>query len=192
LVPARIREWFGRRHVFQGDFAAVDGDRAISFLDLVDVFVAGNLRQASVSMQTVRKVYAQLARDMNVDHPFCRRELLTDGKKVFAHFESNGQEMLVDVLSKQGVFPAIILPFLKTIEYDADLLASRWRIFEDVIVDPAICYGAPVVEAVGVPTAVLAKAYQANQNDAATVAGFYGVNAKDVLAAVKFESRLAA
>lgn len=190
LPVGRVREWFGRSRMFQGDFQRVDGDRAISFFDLIDVFVAGQLREHGVSLQKVRKVYSELAREMRTDHPFCRTELLSDGKDVFSRFEEG--ELLVDVLSKQGFFSKIILPFLKSIEYDANHLARRWKIADRVVIDPEICYGAPIVESVAVPTSVLAKSYAANGRDAAKVADFYGVNSKDVMAAVNFESGLAA
>src|SRR5437868_1402762 len=78
LRPSRIREWFRRRPVFQSDYDPIDGDFAISFLDLVDVFVAGQLREHGVSMQTVRKVYKRMADDLKEIHPFCRKELMTD------------------------------------------------------------------------------------------------------------------
>ncbi len=193
LPTGRVREWFGRSQLFRGEFEAVGNDRVISFLDLIEVFVAGNLRQQGVSLQTVRKVYARLSEDLQTDHPFCRRELLTDGKNVFSRLQTGaGNEVVYDVLSKQGVFAKIIVPFLNSIEYNADQLAVRWKIGKNVVIDPAVCFGAPIVESVGVPTSVLANAYRANANDAAAVADFYRVQPKDVLAAVHFEGGLAA
>src|SRR5947208_9135710 len=83
LHPARVREWFrkrppqaGRRPVFISDYAPLAGDTAISFFDLVDVYVAGQLREYGVSMQTVRRVYKSLAADLDVKHPFCHQQLL--------------------------------------------------------------------------------------------------------------------
>lgn len=201
LMPARVREWFRdrtagskRSPVFQGDYQPVDGSRAISFLDLVDVFVAGQLREHGVSLQTVRKVYDRLGREMQTPHPFCRRELLSDGKVVFTHgMDERGQQELKEVLTRQKVFPEIILPFLKKIDYDEiSRLAERWHIERLVVIDPRICFGKPVVEPVSIPTAVLANAFRANDRDAELVAGWYNVHADHVLAAVEFETKLAA
>ncbi len=194
LKHGRVREWFRRKPVFVSDIAAVDGDFAISFYDLVDVFVAGQLRQHGVSLQTVRKVYDRLKDDLKTDHPFCHKQLLTDGKRVFLHFaDETGEERLAEVLSQQGAFASIILPFLKRIDYDKlRLLARRWRITDDVVIDPEICFGAPVVEAAGVPTSILAAALRANKQNAAVVARWYGVKPQDVLAAANFEASLAA
>ena len=62
-----MREWFrGRRSeqsrepVFSGDYPPVGGDCAISFYDLVDVFVAGQMREYGVALQTLRRAYRKL------------------------------------------------------------------------------------------------------------------------------------
>jgi hypothetical protein len=50
LRPQRVREWFRGRAataaspVFPGDYRLVGGHLAISFQDLVEVFIAGQLR----------------------------------------------------------------------------------------------------------------------------------------------------
>lgn len=201
LKPARIREWFRgrapgdvRRPVFRSDYEPVDGDHAISFLDLVDVYVAGQLRDHGVSLQTLRRVHCKMAEDLQTPHPFCRKEVLTDGKAVFLRgLDSDGQEELTEVLTRQGVFPQILLPFLKRIDYEkVKFLAERWRIADQVIVDPAICFGQPIVEGLGLPTTILAAAYRANDRNAQLVADWYNVQPEHVLAAVQFEKSFAA
>lgn len=199
LKPSRIREWFPvrstkRKSIFTGDYKPVNGDRAISFYDLIDVYVVGHLREHRISLQTIRKVYAKLKEEYQSDHPFCRHELLTDGKTVFVRGldRSREKEEVMEVLTKQRVFPEILLPFLKAIEYDHAALARRWRIGKSVVINPEICFGAPVVESVGVPTSILAASYHANLENAERVARWHGVTSKDVLAAVAFESRFAA
>jgi uncharacterized protein (DUF433 family) len=199
LRQSRVREWFRGRvgrtsPVFLGDYEPVDGDYAVSFHDLIDVFVAGQLRDHGVSLQTLRRVYKQMGGDLNTPHPFCRKELLSDGKMVFMRgLDDEGQEELTEVLTRQRVFPQILLPFLKRIDYDSvTVLARRWRIADQVVVDPAICFGRPVVEAAGVATTILAAAYQANDRDADLVADWYNVHPGHVLAAVQFETSMAA
>jgi len=201
LRPARVREWFrGRRMghgikaVFSSDYDPVDGDYAISFLDLIDVFVAGQLREHGVPLQTLRRVYATLEHDFGTKHPFCRKELLSDGKIVFLRgLDAEGREALTEVLGRQHVFPQIILPFLKRIDYgEVTKLAERWRVNDLIVIDPAICFGKPIVEPAGIPTAILAAAYRANRKDADLVADWYKVTPHYVLAAVQFERNMAA
>ena len=201
LRAARIREWFrsrepqdSRKPIFQGDYPSVDGEFAISFHDLVDVFVAGQLREYGVSLQTLRKVYAKMQKYYRVKHPFCRQELLTDGKNVFTlGLDTEGLDEIADALTRQKVFPRIIQPFLKRIDYAvATKLAVRWRIAEMVVVDPEVCFGKPIVEDTGIATAILSAAYHANGRDADVVADWFDVHSSHVLAAAKFEGRLAA
>jgi uncharacterized protein (DUF433 family) len=201
LRAARIREWFrgrptrpGRKPVFFGDYEPVDNDFAISFYDLIDVFVAGQLREHGVPLQTVRRAYRWMTDELGTRHPFCRRELLTDGKAIFLRgLDAEGQQELTEVLTRQKVFPEILLPFLKTIEYDAStILARRWRIAPEVVIDPAISFGKPVIEEAGVVASLLSAAYHANGRDAELVADWYNVRPGAVLAAVRFASRLAA
>lgn len=196
-----VREWFrerpagGRRSpIFRGDYDPIEGDLAISFLDLIDVFVAGKLRSHGVSLQTLRKVYRQMGKDLDTPHPFCRRELLSDGKTVFMRgVDHRGEAELKEVLTRQKVFPDIILPFLKKIDYGKiSQVAERWRIAPHVVIDPKICFGKPVVEAVSIPTAILANAYRANHKNAKRVAEWYNVQTGHVDAAVEFETKMAA
>jgi uncharacterized protein (DUF433 family) len=200
LKKERVREWFkvrqnvNRAPVFSSDYDSIEGSHAISFFDLIDVFVAGQLREHGVPLQTLRRVYIRLQEELDTKHPFCRNELLSDGKIIFTRYmDGKGQEELIEVLTRQKVFPSIILPFLRKIDYGkVSKLAERWHIARMVIVDPRICFGKPIVEDYSIPTSILADAYRANGEDAERVADWYNVNAAHVLAAVEFENNMAA
>src|SRR5262245_43621196 len=90
LKTRRVQEWFtgrksepGRVPVFRPEYDPIGTTHAISFLDLIDVYVAGHLREHGVSFPTVRKVHTRLSEDFGTPHPFARKELLTDGQAVF-------------------------------------------------------------------------------------------------------------
>jgi uncharacterized protein (DUF433 family) len=107
--------------------------------------------------------------------------------------EDLGKEEMIEVLTRQRVFSEILVPFLKRIHYDeVTKLARRWCVTNHVVIDPQICLGKPIVEEIGMATAVLAAAYQANDEDAELVADWYGISPSHVLAAVEFEKRLVA
>jgi len=200
LKPARVREWFTARPttalgaVFESDFKDQTSQPLISFLDLIDVFIAGQLREQGIPLQRLRRVYKTLQQDYGVEHPFGRRELLTDGKKVFiAGLDSRGRKEVVDVLTRQKAFPRIILPFLRKLEYDkSSRLARRWKIHTGVVLNPEICFGKPIIEECGIPTYILAKAVSVNGNDVRAVASWYRVTPRQVRNAVAFESARAA
>ena len=200
LRSSRVREWFrgrpskARDAVFTSDYDSLTEENLLSFFDLIEVFIAGQLRTANVSMQTVRKVHAALKKELQVNHPFCHRELLLSGKTVLTRgLDEHGAEEIRDALTRQKFFPAVIKPFLKSLDYDqATKLAEKWRIANSVVIDPEICFGQPIAEHAGIPTRILAKAYEANGQDAGFVAHWFDVSTEDVNAAVAFESSLAA
>ena len=135
-----------------------------------------------------------MERDLKTPHPFCRREVLTDGKKVFTlGLDTQGKEEMIEVLTRQRVFAEILLPFLKRIRYDeVTKLARRWCVTNDVVIDPELCLGKPTVQEIGMATAVLAAAFKANDEDAEIVADWYGISPSHVLAAADFEASLVA
>lgn len=198
LRSARVREWFASTRPFLvGDYPAVDGDRAISFLDLIDVLVAGKLRDAGASLQALRAVYCAAARQLG-PHPFARHqwcvEVLRRGQvHVYAMSPDGDSTLMLDVGLGQYAARDILKPFSRQIDYDPRTdLALRWRIGSGVVIDPAICFGKPIVERVGKTVEGLVQAYRANGNDAKVVANWHGVAVKDVLTAVDWERSLAA
>lgn len=201
LRRATVKEWFqgrgarpGAEPVFRSDYDAINGDLAISFLDLVELFVAGQLREHGVSLQCIRRIHSDLRAQWKTKHPFSRREIASDGKRLLAcELDEQERGEIYDVQTRRNVFETVILPFLEKISYEeATGLARKWSIAPHVVIDPAIGFGKPTIEAAGITTRVLAAAYRANDRDAALVARWYDVEEKHVLAAVDFEDRLIA
>ena len=197
ISPQRARAWFlgratGRGPVLKSDYA-VRGAPAdvISFLDLIEALVASRLREHQVSLIAIRSAHRQLGRLLKTGHPFSHSRLYTDGQTVFVRLaEESGDESLIEAIRQQRVFPRVILPYLKRIDYSHDTqLAQRWRIMDGVIVDPARRFGKPIVDASGMPTSILAAAYIANRERTELVADWYAVSPKDVELAVEFEER---
>ncbi|GAC1451127.1 MAG: DUF433 domain-containing protein [Isosphaeraceae bacterium] len=203
LRTARVREWFRGRTagktftpVFQSDYPAFGGDHSISFLDLIELFIAGQLREMRVSLQYIRKVYKHLETEYG-KHPFCSREIFVskvDKKKIFTRgLDESESRQVIQALTNQPYFEQIILPFLRQIDYDkATNLARRWHYTKAVVVDPAFCFGKPIVESVGITTNVLASSYFANKGNVKAVARWFEIEESDVLAAVEFETMIAA
>lgn len=203
LRPSRVRAWFHSLEgspvgsgIFQGDYAPIGEDRAISFLDLIEVYIVGRLREAEppVSLQHIRKVHQKIARDTSESHPFCTREIYHGRGKIFTRGLNHGDAgPIIEPLSNQRYINDVIMPFLERIEYDhITNLARLWRIWDGVVVDPARCFGKPIVAAVGISTRILASAYEANGRDVDKVADWYEVDPIHIRTAVDFESRPAA
>jgi uncharacterized protein (DUF433 family) len=193
---ATVRTWFkgrsdgvGLGSVFQSDYQPIDNDFAVSFLDLIDVFVAGQFRvRYNVPMRIVRRAHTLLKDELGVMHPFCHSDLYTDGKRIFiAAANRLGEERLSDVVSHQQFF-LHIKEKLERIDYsEATMLAHRWRIANGIIIDPSVSMGKPTIEKTGVTTYVIANQYFANAKNSALVGDLYKVSENDVINAVKFE-----
>lgn len=192
--PSTARTWFkgrsdqsGRGPVLKSDYDLVDDDFAVSFLDLVDLHVAGRFRKEGVRMLVVRQAYNELAKELRTKHPFAHSRLYTDGKSVIAAAADRVDDaVLYDVVSKQMFFPQL-KDHLSRIDYSIQsYLAERWRIAEGVVLDPRRGFGKPVLANTGVSALVVARQYFANAGNAGLVADLFGIGESDVRNAVDF------
>jgi uncharacterized protein (DUF433 family) len=196
--PNRLRAWVRpsgslRTAVFELDYQKVKDRYELSFLDLVEAFIASQMRERGVSFQRIRKAHRILEQRYETRHPFARQEMATDGRSVFVLFRENDRNHVEDVVEEQYEIPEVISQFLDRIEYNpSSHLAERWRPTARVVIDPTCRFGAPIVESVGIETSVLFAAYKANRGDPSLVASWYGVDPDDVEAAVRFETDLKA
>lgn len=181
-----------RRQLLLPDLSQVDGRYALSFLDLIDLVVVGRFREKGVSMQTIRRVYHKLAKDLDTRHPFSHRQLFTDGRTIFmGTVDDVDDPKLIEVLTQQHAMPEVLMPFLKQIDYGPETdTAIRWRIADGVVLDPTRSFGKPLIAEEGTTTFVLARAYYANGQDAELVADLFDVSPRAVRQAVAFERAL--
>lgn len=193
ISTRRLRGWFRPKHAAK---ALIRGDEyseqtAISFLGLIDATVALRLVRAGVSPRALRRLHDEASEILGTPYPFAR-----DGIHVSetgdVHLEFAGR--LIDLKARQFVFPEIVLPFLRRIDY-RDHEASRWRIADRVTIDPSLRAGSPVEETSGLPTELLAAAAIAEGTpetpNIARAAWWYGVTEAAVESALAFESALA-
>jgi uncharacterized protein (DUF433 family) len=194
LAQSTLRSWFrvradqkGHKPLFTSDYPQAGEDYAVSFLNLIDAYVAKFFRTQGVKPGQIRKAYCALGKDLGSPHPFARADLLTDGISII---RKTGEELkspeLIDVVTKNKMFSQWC-DHLAKIEY-VDELAARLQISRGVVLDPLISFGRPVARLTAVTTFVLANQFHANNEDAALVADLYGVDESDVQNAVRFEA----
>lgn len=195
LESSRIRAWFkprtdgsGRDPIFKGDYQRNGNDYAVSFFDLIDTLVVGQLRQIGVKMSVVRSAYNVLRKQLSTPHPFCHNNIYSDGEQVFiVTADQLGDESLREVVSSQQFFMTV-RERLEKIDYNkSSKLAERWRIQKGIVVDPRISFGKPVIESTGVTTFVAANMLRANSNDVELTAELLGISTHAVLDAAEFE-----
>ena len=186
-----LRQWFRATKtspVFTSDYSRAGVGATISFLDMVDALVVGEFRKHGVTLQHVRKVYDHLFNELG-PHPFSRQEVLVDTST--RRILSKIDETIFDTLTKQAQMQKILDAHLVAIQYsNLTKLAERWFIRPGIVLDPKVHFGKPVIADTGVTTYVLARAFQANKQDAKFVARMYELDVEDVKRAVAFEASL--
>jgi uncharacterized protein (DUF433 family) len=192
-VPSvTARSWFKQRSdgkglgpVFTSDYPMVDGDYAISFLNLIEIYVARFFRNEGVRPPVLRRAHQILQEELKTKHPLAHANLGTDGRRIM---QREGDAHLVDVISKQHFFGQM---YLHKIKYSPTTsLAEQWDIATGVTINPGISFGKPVVDRTGTTTFVVANQYKANRENAKLVADLFNLSEDDVLHAVRFENGL--
>ena len=167
----------------------------LGFLDLVEARMMGKFRQKGVKWSTIALASDETKRLLGIRHPFATQRLKTNGRRIFLEVgEGAGDRALIEIAENQRVFEPFITPFLIDFDFDSEDLAERWWPIgkdREVIVDPSRSFGKPIVHRAGVPTAVLARAAEAEKS-IVRVSRWYNVSEKEVQDAVEFERTLVA
>lgn len=141
----------------------------LSFWNLVEVYVLDGIRRHhKVTLQKVRKALRFVEERMEIDRPLIEQEFLTDGVNLFidrysqlVNVSDEGQLALRDLLRES----------LARIERDPKGLANRiypWlrspNERRDVVIDPRLSFGRPVLAGTTVPTEILGERFRAGDS----------------------------
>jgi uncharacterized protein (DUF433 family) len=102
-------------------------------------------------------------------------------------------DSLLDLKRLQFVMTTIVEPSFKDFEYD-DRRVIRWRpstTERDVVLDPQVAFGQPIIEGAGIPTQVIDDALIAEGSER-KVAQLFDIGVAQVRQAVRFERELRA
>lgn len=204
VTPRRIRYWLERQEsesstlaaghaLWTGEHAPIDDKVVLGFLDLQEVRFVDAFLKAGVSWRFLRRAHEIAKGRYQTEHPFCTRKFATDGKQII---DLLGEEEGIDweeIVLGQKVFPALVAPFLRELEFSNNQVARWWPLGTQrrVVLDPNRQFGQPIIFKTGVPTEVL---YLAVKNGTLKdeVAKWFEVEREDVEDAVEFETQLAA
>lgn len=171
----------------------MDGVLLMSFLDLVEVQMAVNLRKRHIAWSKIDQAAAFFRQSWSSENPFALQRFRTDGRGVMAELGAAiGDRYVIDVGNNQYVFDALIEQSLfDVLDFREDGLPWRlWVHGRDlgVVVDPARAFGRPIIELVGVPVSTLVLAYAANDNNVERVARWFDVPSEAVEAALRYDA----
>jgi uncharacterized protein (DUF433 family) len=206
VSPRRIRYWLKHhpsedgsasldRRLWQGELAPIEDKIALGFLDLQEVRFIDAFLKAGVSWGLLRHAH-DVARDRyGMEHPFCTRKFVTDGFQIIEQIAGFADDVAFEeVIQGQRVFPKVIQPFLRELEFsDGDQLVRWWPLGKkrSVVLDPNRQFGQPITSLFGVATDVLQSSARAGQS-VEEIADWYELDVQSVRDAIEFELRLAA
>jgi uncharacterized protein (DUF433 family) len=207
----RIRGWlsgYPRRKagaLLIRDYKPIDKVQELSFLDLMEVRFVEHFRAIKVKPQTLRRCLQTARERFKEDKPLLKQGVLfipTDDRRNIVveevlkpAAEENNDTALWNLLDRNYEFNNFIEGHLArglTFDPKTELTATwapRASEFPEIIIDPAVAYGQPVVPK-QIPTAMLFEAWEAEDGDAATVADWFNIPTDQVQMAVGFEQLL--
>ena len=146
-------------------------DRQLSFINLVEAFVlAGIRRQHEIPLPKVRKAVDYLRRTFDSRRPLSDEQFQTDGVDLFVEkmgsligATQEGQIQMRDVIRDR----------LERVRRDPKGIPEKIVLFParpdtkgsaDVVIDPRLSFGRPVLDRLGVRTAILAERFDAGDS----------------------------
>jgi uncharacterized protein (DUF433 family) len=171
----------------------------VPFIGFAEAFVLSSFRRAGVPLQRIRPAVEALTKEIGIEHALASERLYTDGAEVLFDYASRHQERevmdLVVVRTQQRQFSEVVKGYLKRIQYGGDGWADSVRLpaYEnaDVIVDPRVAFGLPLVIRGGARVEDLVDRFQAGDS-VADIAADFGVPAAQVEDVIRVATRAVA
>lgn len=166
-----------------------DGLGGLSFRNLVELQVLRALRaKHGVPLDTIRRAIDFMRKQLGVEHPLADHRMRTDGKELFVNLlealvrVNDGQVMLREVVSEhlariewKGQDPARLYPFPHA--------GPKTR--RDVVLDPRIRWGRPVLVGTAIPVDDIAERKAAGES-ISSIAKDYGRPIPEIRSALRF------
>ena len=188
----------GGRKFFKPVFALPDPDSPfLSYTNLVEAFVLSSLRRKhQIDLYKIRAAIKTLERGFNSRHPLAEHAFETNGIDVFV--EKYGQ--LINVgRDGQLAMRQLLANYLTRVEHDPSGRAARLYPFirlngteqpKNVVINPYVSFGKPVITGTGLPTRVVAERYKAGDS-IPRIASDYGRKEEEIDYAIRYELRIA-
>jgi len=204
LGESRVRRWLsgysyttsGTKRsappVWSGQLAPVNGRRAVSFRDLIEMRFVDAFLRAGVSWKTIRDVQALARKQFNFDHPFSTNRFRNDGNHiVMSAMQDDRQSSLFDISTRQQTFLGAADPLREELEMNEHDQVCRWWPLgrqRFVVLDPTRQWGRPLAARSGFSTAIIYRAHRSGMT-APQIATWYDLLEMEVADAVTFEEQ---
>ncbi len=140
----------------------------VSFLQLAEIVVVSRFRSRRVTLERLRRAHKFARQRFNLEYPFARLSLKTDGVHVLLAFEDSEPGASLLSLDEYGqlTLPGDVIEVLDTFDFEQDL-AARWfpagrRV--PIVIDPRFGAGVPTVPQRRLTVATIYKRWTAGQS----------------------------
>lgn len=169
----------------------------LSYTNLVEAFVLSSLRRKHrIDLYKIRTAILSLQERFNSQHPLAEHQFQTHGADLFV--EEYGQ--LINVgRGWQFAMKQILRDYLTRVEHDPAGKAAKLYPFirlagteqpKNVVINPYVSFGKPVISGTGLPTRVVAERFKAGDS-IPQIAANYGRNEEEIDDAIRYELRIA-
>lgn len=170
-----------------------DPDDFVTFLDLIQALAIRQIRldpQKNVSLQRIRNVIDVAERDFCVRYPFARRHttyLFDDD--IVIRLEDDTLIQITGKYKKNQLIDEVVELFADDLAYNEEGMAYRYTPYQykgkDIVLDPTIRFGEPIVADTGFTAEVLVNAAH-TEGSIENAAKMYGVESIDIQAALRY------
>lgn len=170
----------------------VDGLAQLSYFNLAEAFVLRALRDQRIRLDYIRQALEHVKKEVGWERPLIQEQFRTDGVSLF--IERLGG--LLDAVTMQQLLPDVFESHLKRIDWENDLAAILYPFTRSVdgrsqtrsvAIDPRRSFGRPIVDRIGVATAMIHGRWRAGDT-IATLAEDYACGAEEIEEALCYES----
>jgi uncharacterized protein (DUF433 family) len=188
----------GSRGYFQPVFSLPEPDRALlSYMNLVEAFVLSGLRRKHrIRLDKIRVAIQTLQEQFNSRHPLAEHQFETYGVNLFVQHYSQ----LINVgQAGQLAMREMLEQYLTRVEHDPSGKAAKLYPFirlngteqpMNVVINPYVSFGKPVIVGTGLPTRVVAERFKAGDS-IPQIAANYGRKEEEIDDAIRYELRIA-
>lgn len=206
IPKATLRSWIkgyyypikGGKKLFEPIVHLPDPDvLLLSYTNLVEAFVLSSLRRKhKIDLFKIRKAIKSLQRKFKSRHPLAEHQFETNGIDLFVQQYGD----LVNVgQNDQLAWRQILHNYLERVEHDPSGKAARLYPFirlgdtdqpRNIVINPYVSFGKPVIAGTGLPTRVVAERYKAGDS-IPQIARDYGRKDEEIDDAIRYELRIA-
>ena len=137
----------------------------VSFLQLIEIVVAGRLRKAEhASFKTVFRSYQNAQREYDYEYPFAHINLEAIGGHIVHWIHGTVRSVSLQAIdeTQQWTLPGLFYEIREQLEYEHDLAARWYPVGKEVpiIVDPQFSSGVPTIVGRGVTVSTIHKRFK--------------------------------